>query len=130
MFLLKKNCVHLQKLELWKRTLSLSNRDTNTHKAIYSVSGGNQMRCNGMEIQSGGYRVVNIYIWAPQSLIKANSNPKIWSSFYSNFWYLPGLDFFCELWTLQDTVAAKKNASLNFANISSTDDQIFMKLET
>ena len=27
-------------------------------------------------------------------------------------------------------VAAKKNASLNFANISSTEDHIFMKLET
>ena len=28
------------------------------------------------------------------------------------------------------TVAAKKNASLNFANISSTEDHIFMKLDT
>ena len=27
-------------------------------------------------------------------------------------------------------VADKKNTSLNFANISSTEDQIFMKLET
>ena len=29
-----------------------------------------------------------------------------------------------------NTVAAQKNVTLNFANISSTDDQIFMKLKT
>ena len=50
-----------------------------------------------------------------------HSGPKSWCTVHN---------FNKSLKMNKSTVAAKKDATLNFANISSTEDHIFMKLET
>ena len=50
------------------------------------------------------------------------------SNFMANFGFF--IKRFWVAYMYVCTVADKKKATLNFANISSTEDQIFMKLET